>query len=107
MFYMSFQEVPPTSDENVTVTETTFNNVPVRVYIPHRKSQALRRGVFYIHGGGWCLGSAGMWPLLQILAYHEAFISIRIFTMTYLVNIIMDNGTLQLSEIYFSGTMLV
>lgn len=59
-FCLSFQEVPPTSDENVTVMETTFNNVPVRVYIPNRKSQALRRGLFYIHGGGWCLGSAAL-----------------------------------------------
>lgn len=58
MFYMSLQEVPPTSDENVTVMDTTFNNVPVRIYIPKRKSETLRRGLFYIHGGGWCLGSA-------------------------------------------------
>ncbi|XP_028360845.1 arylacetamide deacetylase-like [Phyllostomus discolor] len=60
MFCMSFQEVPPTSAENVTVMETTFNNVPVRVYIPNRKSQALRRGLFYIHGGGMSLGSAAL-----------------------------------------------
>ncbi|XP_077720807.1 arylacetamide deacetylase [Canis aureus] len=58
MFFMNLQEVPPTSDENVTVMETTFNNVPVRVYIPKRKPERLRRGLFYIHGGGWCLGSA-------------------------------------------------
>ncbi|XP_008052392.1 arylacetamide deacetylase [Carlito syrichta] len=57
---MSFTEVPPTSDENVTVTETKFNNIPVRVYVPKRKSEALRRGLFYIHGGGWCLGSAAL-----------------------------------------------
>nr|XP_044610985.1 LOW QUALITY PROTEIN: arylacetamide deacetylase-like [Equus asinus] len=31
-FFMWFQEVPPTSDENVTVTDTSFNNVPVRIY---------------------------------------------------------------------------
>ncbi|XP_004442279.1 PREDICTED: arylacetamide deacetylase [Ceratotherium simum simum] len=60
MIGMSFSEVPPTSDENVTVTETTFNDVPVRVYVPKRKSEALRRGMFYIHGGGWCLGSAAL-----------------------------------------------
>ncbi|KAM9604554.1 LOW QUALITY PROTEIN: arylacetamide deacetylase-like [Trichechus inunguis] len=60
MFFMSFPEVPPTSDENVTVSETTFNNIHVRVYKPKRKSAALRRGVFYIHGGGWCLGSAAL-----------------------------------------------
>ncbi|XP_006149805.1 arylacetamide deacetylase-like [Tupaia chinensis] len=55
---MSVNDVPPTSDENVTVTETKFNNIPVRVYVPKRKSEALKRGVFYIHGGGWCLDSA-------------------------------------------------
>nr|XP_008519350.1 PREDICTED: arylacetamide deacetylase isoform X1 [Equus przewalskii]XP_008519359.1 PREDICTED: arylacetamide deacetylase isoform X1 [Equus przewalskii] len=60
MIGMSFDEVPPTSDENVAVTETTFNHIPVRVYVPKRKSEALRRGVFYIHGGGWCLGSAAL-----------------------------------------------
>ncbi|XP_020039411.1 arylacetamide deacetylase [Castor canadensis] len=58
MFLLNFAEVPPTSDENVTVTETTFNSVPVRVYIPKRKSETLKRGLFYIHGGGWCLLSA-------------------------------------------------
>ncbi|KAM5278830.1 arylacetamide deacetylase-like [Hipposideros larvatus] len=58
MFFLSFEEVPPTSDEDVTVMETTFNNVPVRIYIPKRKSEALRRGLFYIHGGGWCIESA-------------------------------------------------
>ncbi|OBS67941.1 hypothetical protein A6R68_03518 [Neotoma lepida] len=57
---MRFQEVPATSDENVTVTETTFNSVPVRVYMPQRKSETLRRGLFFIHGGGWCLGSAAL-----------------------------------------------
>uniref|UniRef100_H0XJ52 Alpha/beta hydrolase fold-3 domain-containing protein n=2 Tax=Otolemur garnettii TaxID=30611 RepID=H0XJ52_OTOGA len=57
-FLMSFQDVPPTSDENVTVLETTFNKVPVRVYVPKRKAEMLRRGLFYIHGGGWCLGDA-------------------------------------------------
>ncbi|XP_037380609.1 arylacetamide deacetylase [Talpa occidentalis] len=58
--FMSFLEVSPTSDENVTVTDTTFNNIPVRVFMPKRKSEALRRGLFYIHGGGWCLGSAAL-----------------------------------------------
>uniref|UniRef100_A0A8C8YKU1 Arylacetamide deacetylase n=1 Tax=Prolemur simus TaxID=1328070 RepID=A0A8C8YKU1_PROSS len=57
-FFMSLREVPVRSDENVTVMQTTFNNVPVRVYVPKRKSEILRRGLFYIHGGGWCLGDA-------------------------------------------------
>ncbi|XP_057355257.1 arylacetamide deacetylase isoform X1 [Manis pentadactyla] len=57
MFFLSFQDVPPTSDENISVADTTFNNIPVRIYVPKRKPESLRRGLFYIHGGGWCLGS--------------------------------------------------
>lgn len=74
---MSIQEVPPTSDENVTVMETAFNNVPVRIYLPKRKSETLRRGLFYIHGGGWHMGSAGMSFSLKILDYHLAYILLR------------------------------
>uniref|UniRef100_A0A8C9UQW1 Arylacetamide deacetylase n=1 Tax=Spermophilus dauricus TaxID=99837 RepID=A0A8C9UQW1_SPEDA len=55
---LKFLEVPPTSHKNVIVTDTKFNNTPVRVYVPRRKSDTLRRSVFYIHGGGWSLGSA-------------------------------------------------
>lgn len=51
--------VPPTSDENVTVTEAEFNSVPVRLYVPKRAPGGLRRAMVYIHGGGWCLGDAG------------------------------------------------
>ncbi|NWW30653.1 AAAD deacetylase, partial [Panurus biarmicus] len=52
--------VPPTSDENVTVTDTEFNNVSVRLFLPRRAPAGLRRAVLYFHGGGWCLGDAGM-----------------------------------------------
>uniref|UniRef100_H0V2I2 Arylacetamide deacetylase n=1 Tax=Cavia porcellus TaxID=10141 RepID=H0V2I2_CAVPO len=58
---LTFGEVPPTSDENVTVTETTFDNVPVCVYVPKRKVDAQRRAVFYIHGGSWCSGSPALY----------------------------------------------
>ncbi|KAM5291810.1 arylacetamide deacetylase-like [Ctenodactylus gundi] len=57
---VSFNEVPPTSDESVTVTDTKFNNIPVRVYVPRRKAEEPRRAVFYIHGGGWASGSAAL-----------------------------------------------
>ncbi|NXD38308.1 AAAD deacetylase, partial [Copsychus sechellarum] len=58
--FTDVQLVPPTSDENVTVTETEFNSVPVRLYLPRRAPGGLRRAMVYIHGGGWCLGDAGM-----------------------------------------------
>ncbi|XP_052504648.1 arylacetamide deacetylase [Budorcas taxicolor] len=55
--FSSIQSFPPTSDENIIVRDTTFNDIPVRIYVPQQKTKSLRRGLFYIHGGGWCLGS--------------------------------------------------
>ncbi|XP_040423299.1 arylacetamide deacetylase-like isoform X2 [Cygnus olor] len=52
--------VAPTSDENVTVTDTEFSNVAVRLYLPRKPAGGLRRAVIYFHGGGWCVGQAGM-----------------------------------------------
>ncbi|NWW27372.1 AAAD deacetylase, partial [Falcunculus frontatus] len=52
--------VAPTPDENVTVTDTELNNIPVRLYLPRRAPGGLRRAMVYFHGGGWCLGDAGM-----------------------------------------------
>lgn len=59
MFFISFEDVPSTSNENVTVSDTTFNNIPVHIHVPKRRPESLRRGLFYIHGGGWCMGSNG------------------------------------------------
>ncbi|XP_027731831.1 arylacetamide deacetylase-like [Vombatus ursinus] len=57
-----FFQVPPTSDANVTVTDTLFNKVPVRVFEPKQKSSTMRRAMFYIHGGGWTTGDASWMP---------------------------------------------
>ncbi|KFQ16041.1 Arylacetamide deacetylase [Leptosomus discolor] len=51
--------VAPTSDENVTVTDTEFGKVPVRLYLPRKASDGLRRAVLFFHGGGWAIGQAG------------------------------------------------
>ncbi|XP_006149802.1 arylacetamide deacetylase-like 2 isoform X1 [Tupaia chinensis] len=47
----------PRSDEYITVTDTAFVDVPVRLYLPKRKSETPRRAVIYIHGGAFCFGS--------------------------------------------------
>ncbi|NXU51193.1 AAAD deacetylase, partial [Turnix velox] len=60
MMFTTVEYVPPTSDENVTVMDTEFSNVPVRLYLPRRASEGLRRAVIYFHGGGWCVGGADM-----------------------------------------------
>ncbi|NXQ19767.1 AAAD deacetylase, partial [Peucedramus taeniatus] len=52
--------VAPTSDGNVSVTDTEFSGVPVRLYLPRGAAGGLRRALLYFHGGGWCLGDAGM-----------------------------------------------
>ncbi|XP_038002358.1 arylacetamide deacetylase [Motacilla alba alba] len=58
--FTAVELVAPTSDENVTVTDTELSGVPVRLFLPRRAPGGLRRAVLYFHGGGWCLGDAGM-----------------------------------------------
>ncbi|XP_072033829.1 arylacetamide deacetylase-like [Amphiura filiformis] len=42
---------------SVTYTDTTFDNVKVRVYEPVKPDQTrMRAGLLYIHGGGWVVG---------------------------------------------------
>ncbi|NXK48463.1 AAAD deacetylase, partial [Chauna torquata] len=60
MLITDAEYVAPTSDENVTVTDTEFSSVAVRLYLPSKPSGGLRRAVVYFHGGGWCVGQAGM-----------------------------------------------
>lgn len=56
--YTIFEYTAPTSDEKVIVTDTEFNHVPVRLYIPTKQADVLKRAMIFIHGGGWCIGSA-------------------------------------------------
>ncbi|NXX43374.1 AAAD deacetylase, partial [Tricholaema leucomelas] len=69
MHYMEVMQVmgraeytAPASDGNVTVTDTSFSGVPVRLFVPRKEAAGLRRAVLYFHGGGWCVGDAGMKP---------------------------------------------
>lgn len=57
----------PKSDENVTVTEETFNKVPVWLYVSKKSSNTRRRAVIYIHGGGWSLGTPDSYDFLTRL----------------------------------------
>ncbi|XP_078523663.1 arylacetamide deacetylase-like [Lissotriton helveticus] len=61
---MSYGKAQPKSDENVTVTEETFNKVPVWLYVPKKPSNTRRRAVIYIHGGGWCSGNPHSYDFL-------------------------------------------
>ncbi|XP_024263471.1 arylacetamide deacetylase [Oncorhynchus tshawytscha] len=65
MMFITFAErVVPVSDQRVHVTEELFDEVEVVVYQPKLQGgdTELRRAVIYLHGGGWCLGSARMGP---------------------------------------------
>uniref|UniRef100_A0A8D2LPR1 Arylacetamide deacetylase n=1 Tax=Varanus komodoensis TaxID=61221 RepID=A0A8D2LPR1_VARKO len=67
MMITSMELTAPVSDEKVTVMDTEFNGVPVRLYLPKGQPDSLRRAVIYIHGGGWCVGGSGK---------HECFFSL-------------------------------
>ncbi|XP_059120685.1 arylacetamide deacetylase-like 2 [Peromyscus eremicus] len=47
----------PVSDENITVIDTNFSDIPVRLYLPKRKSERQRPAVIHIHGGAFITGS--------------------------------------------------
>ena len=48
-------------DPRVTYTDTTFDNVKVRVYKPVKQTKQKMAGLVYIHGGGWVIGNRGKW----------------------------------------------
>ncbi|XP_055452837.1 arylacetamide deacetylase-like 2 [Psammomys obesus] len=47
----------PVSDENITVIDTKFSDIPVCLYLPKKKSEILRPAIIFIHGGAFVLGS--------------------------------------------------
>lgn len=53
----TFYIIQAVSDENVTVIDREFNNIPVRLYLPKRKLERKRPAVIFIHGGIFVFGS--------------------------------------------------
>ncbi|OBS69553.1 hypothetical protein A6R68_01906, partial [Neotoma lepida] len=45
------QLTKPVSDENITVIDKDFSDIPVHLYFPKRKSERQRPAVIYTHGG--------------------------------------------------------
>ncbi|KAG9494196.1 hypothetical protein GDO78_001835 [Eleutherodactylus coqui] len=84
MMLLTYMEhTGPTSDNQLTVTDTSFSNVPVRVYIPKGQTDTLRRAVLFIHGGGWCVGSAGMKPYDQLSRLSAQKLNAVIVSINY------------------------
>ncbi|NXA40372.1 AAAD deacetylase, partial [Eudromia elegans] len=77
------ERVPPTSDENVTVTDTEFASVPVRLYVPRKGSEGLKRGLVYAHGGGWCFGDAGMKTYDQLSRQTSNYLDAVVVSVNY------------------------
>ncbi|XP_005507223.3 arylacetamide deacetylase isoform X1 [Columba livia] len=75
--------VEPTSDENVTVMDTEFSNVSVRLYLPRRAPEGLRRAVVFFHGGGWCLGQAGMKPYDHLARWTSTVLNAVVVSVNY------------------------
>ncbi|XP_034357198.1 arylacetamide deacetylase-like 2 [Arvicanthis niloticus] len=57
VIFTSVHFTKPFSDENITVIDTDFSDIPVRLYLPKRKSERKRPAVIFIHGGAFVLGS--------------------------------------------------
>lgn len=70
----------PISDENLTVIDTDFSDIPVRLYLPTRKSERRRPAIIFIHGGAMTQGSCSKCisfiNLLYIYYYVTLYISI-------------------------------
>jgi arylacetamide deacetylase-like 2 len=62
--FVRMQLTKPVSDENITVIDTDFSDIPVRLYLPKRKSERQRPAVIYIHGGAFTLGSCSKFVFL-------------------------------------------
>nr|XP_027789363.1 arylacetamide deacetylase-like 2 [Marmota flaviventris] len=54
---MRLDVTKPISDENVTVLDTAFGDIPVRLYLPKRKLEKQRPAVIFLHGGAFVLGT--------------------------------------------------
>ncbi|NWX78885.1 AAAD deacetylase, partial [Alca torda] len=83
MLFTAAEYVAPTSDENVTVTDTEFSNVAVRLYLPRRASDGLRRAVIYFHGGGWCVGDAGMKSYDRLTRWTSNMLNAVVVSVNY------------------------
>ncbi|XP_069474834.1 neutral cholesterol ester hydrolase 1 [Ambystoma mexicanum] len=53
-----FDKQDAASTDKLTVTDTVFDGVQVRIFEPVKRVGVLKRGIVYIHGGGWALGGA-------------------------------------------------
>nr|XP_004655970.2 arylacetamide deacetylase-like 2 [Jaculus jaculus] len=54
---MSLHLTNPISDENLTVIDVDFGDIPVRLYLPKRTSERQRPAVIYFHGGAYVMSS--------------------------------------------------
>lgn len=78
----------PISDENVTVMDITFSDIPVRLYLPKRKSASQRPAVIFVHGGAFVLGSCSkcflykqIWMSMCVCVYC----TLHVFILEYIV----------------------
>ncbi|CAO2613043.1 Arylacetamide deacetylase-like 2 [Lemmus lemmus] len=77
------QVTEPVSDENITVVDTTFSDIPVRLYLPKRKSERQRPAIIFIHGGAFVLGSCSKCTFNVCVCVHCLYIHIEIIAGYY------------------------
>ncbi|XP_062988182.1 arylacetamide deacetylase [Elgaria multicarinata webbii] len=83
MMITRIEIIPPVSDEKVTVTDTKFDGIPVRLYLPKGQPDSLKRAVIYIHGGGWCVGASAMEPYDRLSRWTSERLDAVIMSVDY------------------------
>ncbi|XP_043917663.1 arylacetamide deacetylase-like 4 [Protopterus annectens] len=51
-------------DSKLSIKDSQFNQIPVRIYHPKAPAACRRRGVIFFHGGGWMFGSLNSYDTL-------------------------------------------
>lgn len=66
-----------TRDDGLRITETSFGGIKVRLFNPPRENDdKLRKGLVFVHGGGFVIGSVDFYhkPLAKIAQETGMFV---------------------------------
>lgn len=101
-FLTHLNPVPP----GLRVKDLKFSEVLVRVYEPTSVCDGLRRGLVYIHGGGWVLGGIGIKTMHIILSKQPE----QVYSVFHICKFRLSIKNASMSRIfsmYFSSIWII
>uniref|UniRef100_A0A3B5M648 Neutral cholesterol ester hydrolase 1 n=1 Tax=Xiphophorus couchianus TaxID=32473 RepID=A0A3B5M648_9TELE len=94
----------------VKISDITFAGVPVRVYEPPAGGEGhLRRGLMYLHGGGWAFGSGKLslnvcrYRLFPEVLFPEPFLDCVVAAKHFLSPEVLDKYAIDPERVAVSG----